>query len=238
MVEEFKDEPYILMWMLGNESNYGEPGDPAKDKVGTGSRAKLQPEAHYQFVNEVAGMIKSMDPKHLVAYSNGDLVTINVLAKHSDNIDIFGTNSYRGASGFGKSFWEDIRRFTDKPVVFTEYGCPAYFLKKDLAYAEQKQLEYHQGNWEDMLANAAGSGTGNCIGGSIFEFVDEWWKAGPPPKFSASEQETIGQFQADFPDGWMHEEWLGVTGQGDGSNSPYMRQLRKSYDYYKKVWNE
>ena len=238
MVNEFKDEPYILMWMLGNESNYGEPGNPAQDKVGTGSRAKLQPEAHYLFVNQLAGMIKSMDPKHLVAYSNGDLVTIDIMAKNSDNVDIFGSNSYRGSFGFGKSFWNDVKRFLDKPLVFTEYGCPAYVLKKDLAYAEAKQMEYHRGNWEDIVANTAGSGAGNGLGGVVFEFVDEWWKAGPPPKFSAAEQETIGQFQADFPDGWMHEEWLGMTGQGDGSDSPYMRQLRKSYEYYKKVWNE
>jgi hypothetical protein len=218
MINEFKDEPYILMWMLGNESNYGVPGEPDKGFVGTGSRAKLQPEAHYQFVNELAGMIKSMDPKHLVGYSNGDTVTINVMAKHASNIDVFGCNAYRGAFGFGKSFWQDALDY--------------------LAYAEEKQREYHQGNWEDILRNAAGSGTGNAIGGVIFEFVDEWWKAGPPPKFSAKEQETIGQFQADFPDGWMHEEWLGLTGQGDGSDSPFMRQTRMVYDYYKKVWNQ
>ena len=72
----------------------------------------------------------------------------------------------------------------------------------------------------------------------MFEFVDEWWKTGLPPKFSPSEHETVGDFVAAFPDGWMHEEWLGVMSQGDGSQSPYLRQPRKSYDYYKKVWNQ
>lgn len=237
MVMEYKDEPYILMWMLGNESNYGEPGDPAKEKVGFGSQAKFQSDAHYKFVNEVAGMIKSIDPSRAVGFSNGEVVTIDILAKSSHNIDIFGVNAYRGSSGFGRSLWEDVRDHLGKPVLITEYGCPAHFAGKSLDFAEEKQLEYHRGNWEDILRNKAGSGYGNAIGGSIFEFVDEWWKAGPPPKFSASAQETVGAFQANLPDGWMYEEWLGVVSQGDGSQSPYMRQLRKTYDYYKKAWN-
>jgi len=238
MVTEYKDEPYILMWMLGNESNYGEPGDQKKDKVGFGSQAKLQLDAFYSFVNEVAGMIKTIDPKHLVGFSNGEVLNIDILSQHSDNIDIFGVNSYRGATGFGRSFWEDAKDFMNKPVLLTEYGCPAYYAGKDLDFAEEKQMEYHKGNWEDILNNSAGSGFGSAIGGVVFEFVDEWWKAGPPPKLSASAQETRGDFIANFPDGWMYEEWLGLTSQGDGSHSPYMRQLRKSYEYYKKVWNE
>lgn len=238
MIQEYKDEPYILMWMLGNESNYGEVGDVAKDKVGFGSQARTQPEALYQFANEVAGMIKEMDPNHVVVFSNGDTFLMDILAKHMSHIDVFGSNAYRGASGFGRSFWEDVRRFTDKPVLFTEYGCPAYYSGKSLELAELRQSEYHQGNWEDMLNNRAGYGVGNAIGGVAFEFVDEWWKAGAPPQFSPMVQETVGQFRADFPDGWMHEEWLGLLSQGDGSHSPYMRQLRKVYHYYKGVWNE
>jgi len=247
MVMEYKEEPYVLMWMLGNESNYGEVGnpDPKSNYAGLGSNAKKQPEAHYQFVNEMAGFIKSLDStpacpagRRPVGFSNGEVVTIDILARHSDHIDVFGANVYRGPSGFGRSFWEDVRDFLDKPVILTEYGCPAYFSGKDMEFGEQKQAEYHQGNWEDIAANTAGSGYGNAIGGVIFEYVDEWWKSGLPPKFSAKEHETIGDFVAAFPDGWMHEEWLGLTSQGDGSHSPYMRQMRKAYDYYKKVWNE
>jgi beta-glucuronidase len=240
MVEEFKDEPYVLMWMLGNESNYGEVGDPdpKSNNAGLGSNAKKQPDAHYAFVNEVAAMIKEMDPTRPVGFSNGEVITIDILKKYSHNIDIFGCNAYRGSFGFGRSFWEDISKNLDKPVLLTEYGCPAFMAGKDSEIAEQKQLEYHQGNWEDIYNNTAGSGFGNAIGGTIFEFVDEWWKSGLPPKFSPSEHETVGDFTAAFPDGWMHEEWLGLTHQGNGSQSPYLRQLRKAYFYYKKVWNE
>jgi hypothetical protein len=240
MVEEHKDEPYVLMWMLGNESNYGEVGDPdpKSNKAGLGSKAKTQPEEHYKFVNEVAGMIKEMDPSRPVGFSNGEVITIDILGKYGNNVDVFGCNVYRGATGFGRSFWEDAKKWMDRPVLLTEFGCPAYFAGKDLDFAEDKQREYHQGNWEDVMANSAGSGVGNAIGGVIFEFVDEWWKTGLPPKFSPSEHDTVGDFVAAFPDGWMHEEWLGLMGQGDGSASPYLRQARQSYEYYKKVWNQ
>ena len=243
MVSEHKDEPYVLMWMLGNESNYGEPGvidepgKPGSGKAGFGSRAKFQSEAHYAFVNETAGMIKEMDPTRPVGFSNGEVITIDILSRHSDNIDVFGVNAYRGSQGFGRSFWEDARDWMDRPVLVTEYGCPAYYSGKPLAFAEEKQKEYHQGNWEDIWANRAGWGRGNAIGGVAFEFVDEWWKAGPPPQFDAFRQETKGDFQANFPDGWMYEEWLGIAGQGDGSDSPFLRQLRSVYDYYQQAWN-
>ncbi len=238
MVEEYKDEPYVILWMLGNESNYGDVGDTVKDKVGFGSQAKYQLPEMYVFVNEVAAMIKSMDPSRPVGYSNGEVAGIDILSKSAEAIDVFGVNIYRGGEGFGRSFWEDAKEFLDKPVFITEYGCPAFYISKSLEYAEEKQKEYHQGNWEDILNNTAGLGAGSAIGGTVFEFVDEWWKAGPPPQFDPSQQDTAGQFQANFPDGWMHEEWLGVTSQGDGSQSPFMRQLRKSYDYYKEAWNE
>jgi hypothetical protein len=40
------------------------------------------------------------------------------------------------------------------------------------------------------------------------------------------------------PDGYVHEEWFGIVGQGDGENSPFQRHLRKSYFYFKDVLNK
>jgi hypothetical protein len=36
----------------------------------------------------------------------------------------------------------------------------------------------------------------------------------------------------------MHEEWLGVAGQGDGALSPFLRQLREAYTTYQKLWGK
>ena len=93
------------------------------------------------------------------------------------------------------------------------------------------QANYHRGNWEGMKFNSAGYGVGNSIGGVVFEWIDEWWKAYEP---SLHDYKSL--WAGPFPDGWMHEEWLGVTSQGDGKSSPYLRQLRKVYYTYQDLW--
>lgn len=234
MVLEYKDEPYLLMWMLGNENNYGVVGD-AKSP-GTGSRAKSQPEAYYTFVNEAAKLIHELDPNHPVSHSNGDLLYLDYFAKYAPEVDIFGCNAYRGIHGFGSSLWEEVKDYCDRPVIITEYGCPAYYQGKSREIAEQAQALYHKNNWLDIEGNSAGHGAGNAVGGVIFHWLDGWWKAGPPPQFDPSSQDTSSQFSGPFPDGQMHEEWLGLASQGDGSLSPFLRQLRPAYFVYKELW--
>jgi len=104
--------------------------------------------------------------------------------------------------------------------------------------AEKAQADYHAGNWEDIDLNSAGSGTGNALGGVVYEWVDEWWKAGPPPEFDPSEHDEGWQFGAPFLDGYSYEEWLGICSQGNGKNSPFERQLRPAYFVYQKLWNK
>ncbi len=219
MVGEFKDEPYILFWLLGNENNYG-----------IANNAKEDPEAFYRFVNQAAELIHQLDLEHPVAICNGDTLFLDIFAQSCPEVDIFGCNTYRGNYGFG-GLWEDIKDF-DKPVFISEYGCPAYMQGKNKEIAEEKQAEYHQGCWEDIRNNAAFSkGAGNSLGGVVFEWLDEWWKS-----YNPSVHNTNRNFAGPFPDGWMYEEWLGICGQGDGTESPYLRQLREVYEFYQKMW--
>ncbi|MFC1594743.1 glycoside hydrolase family 2 TIM barrel-domain containing protein, partial [Candidatus Omnitrophota bacterium] len=220
MVMEFKDEPYVLMWLLGNENNYG-----------VACNADKNPEAFYTFVNEVAQWIKSVDSDHPVAIANGDTLYLDIFAKLCPDVDIFGANSYRGDYGFG-SFWEQVFDATGKPAFITEYGCPAYVAGRSLEEGEQAQSDYHKGCWDDIAYNMfLSEGEGNALGGVIFEWLDEWWKAYEPTL-----HDVDGLFTGPFPDGFMHEEWLGICGQGDGVD-PFLRELRKSYFLYKQLWN-
>jgi len=228
MVMEHKDEPYLLMWMLGNENNYGKP------EHGLGCQAYYQPKAFYSFVNEVAAWIKSVDQKHPIAISNGDFLYLDMFGKLCPDVDIFGCNSYRGKDGFGASLWKGVTEECDKPVIITEYGCPSYAVGLDQETAEKEQAEYHEGCWKDMMHNSAGSGFGNAIGGVAFEWLDEWWKDGNVA--DADKQGTVGNFKGPYPDGWLYEEWLGICGQGDGTDSPFLRHLKKVYYTYKKLW--
>jgi beta-glucuronidase len=222
MVMEFKDEPYILMWVLGNENNYG-----------VACNANKFPEDYYKFVNEVSLMIKSIDPDHPVAISNGETQFLEIIARNCPDIDIFGCNSYRGSTGFEGTLFEDVKEVYAKPVIITEYGCPAYAKDRSRQEAEESQAEYLKATWEGIMFSTAGCGAGNAIGGVLFEWLDEWWKAYEP---SLHDYKPL--WAGPFPDGWMHEEWLGVCSQGDGSDSPYLRQLRKSYYTYQELWKK
>ncbi|MCX5782629.1 MAG: hypothetical protein NT145_08035 [Elusimicrobia bacterium] len=237
MVEEYKDKPYILMWVLGNENNYGAPGIPGKS-AGSGCRAKIQPEAYYQFLNEAVRLIKTLDPQQRpVSVCNGDLLYLDICAAKAPELDVFGCNAYRGDQGFGNLFW-DVKNAFDRPVLITEYGCSSSHKLWDQVRAEAAQAKYHRSNWIDLENNFAGSGEGNALGGIVFEWADEWWKAGPPPEFSPYIQDKIGQFGAPFLDGWSYEEFLGLTTQGDGSQSPFLRQIRPAYFEYQKLWKK
>jgi len=221
MVLEHKDEPYVLFWLLGNENVYGYACNADKD-----------PDTFFKFANEVASIIKTLDPEHPVAICSGDILYLDKFAKNAPDIDIFGTNAYRGDYGFG-FLWRQVKESADKPVFITEFGCPAYAEGKTPEEAEIPQAEYHRGSWEDIEANMAfQSEAGNSLGGVVFEWLDEWWKAYEPKV-----HDTKGLWAGPFPDGFMHEEWLGLAGQGDGNSSPFLRQLRKSYDTYKKMWH-
>ena len=220
MVTESKNEPYLLFWLLGNENVYGVACNADKD-----------PESFFAFANEAAQLIKSLDKEHPVAIASGDTLYLDRFARSCPDIDIFGANVYRGDYGFG-TLWQAVKEETDKPVMPTEFGCPAYAEGLSLEETEEAQANYHRGAWEDIEYNmAAGAGAGNSIGGIVFEFLDEWWKAYEPKK-----HDTKGFFTGPFPDGYMHEEWLGVAGQSDGKDSPFKRHLRKSYYLYQKMW--
>ena len=223
MVMEFKDEPYILMWVLGNENNYG-----------VASNGDKKPEAYFIFVNEVAKMIKSIDPNHPVAICNGDTLFLDKFGKYAPDVDAYGANVYRGDYGFG-SFWDEVAELAGKPAFITEYGAPAYG-GTSMSYqeAQQAQADYHKGNWLDILYNSAGykEGAGNSVGGMAFEWLDEWWK-----DYSPSLHDTKADAVGPFPGGYYFEEWFGIFGQGDGSQSPYLREPRKVYYTYKELWN-
>ena len=221
MVNEFKDEPYVLMWLLGNENVYG-----------LGCNADKKPESFFKFANKAVLLIKSLDPKKRpVAIVSGDILHLDVFAKNCPDIDIFGTNAYRGRHGF-LDIWDEVKKVVEKPAMITEYGAPSYAKGYYDRESQQYQADYHKACWLDILCNSCGFGAGNAIGGIVFEWLDEWWKAYEP-----AYHDRKGLFSGPFLDGFMHEEWLGLISQGQGKSSPYLRQPKKAYYIYKELWN-
>ncbi|MDR0677026.1 MAG: hypothetical protein LBF97_08345 [Elusimicrobiota bacterium] len=230
MVIDHKDEPYVLMWLIGNENDMPSLSEGVNY---TNTNARDYPDAYASLLKETIDTIHALDKEHPVAVGN---MTLDLMKNYKDNmvdIDVYGINLYMGKDGFG-GIWNNISTNLDVPVLITEYGCDAYFEGK--GEDEIGQDDYHIGNWKDIDYNSFGKdGIGNSIGGVVFEWLDEWWKSG----INISKHETSQQSSLPFPDGYSHEEWFGVASQGDGQNSPFQRNLRKVYFSYRyNLWRD
>ena len=78
----------------------------------------------YKLMNDAAVKMKSMDPSHPVAICNGDVLFIDIVAEECKDVDIYGTNTYRGVS-FGDML-QVVKDKLNKPVLFTEFGADAF----------------------------------------------------------------------------------------------------------------
>jgi len=216
MVRWHKDEPYVLMWVLGNENDLPYPH----------TNAGSQPEAYARFVNEAAALIKKIDNNHHpVAISTGNYSMIDYYAKYAPLVDIFGINLYEN-DGFNE-LWKKAARDWDRPVMLTEFGT-GYPIVTNGKLNENFQSQVHRQSWEDIYRHsAAHEAPGNAIGGFVFEWVDNWWEDGNK------------WYQNINPDGsgWNHE-YNGVCSMGNGSAGSLMRQLRKVYFMYQELWKK
>ncbi|TVZ53355.1 glycosidase [Dokdonia sp. Hel_I_53] len=219
LANQFKGTPGLLMFLLGNENNYGlfwdgaETEDiPVEDRKST-KRAREM----YTLFNEAAIAMKISDNKHPIAICNGDVLFLDIIAKECPDIDIYGTNMYRGAS-FGDAF-EKVKTMYGKPLMFTEFGADAFNTKENQE-DEESQAHYLVKNWEEIYANVAGLGkTGNSIGGFTFQFSDGWWKIGQTTNLDIHDTDATwpnGGYQNDFVEGQnnMNEEWFGICAKG------------------------
>lgn len=226
LVEEYKDTPGILLWLLGNENNYGlfwqgaETEDFPDGEEKIRAVGELRGRAMYKLMNEATNAIKAIDPNHPVAICNGDLLFLDIIAEECPDVDIYGTNMYRGES-FGDAFTR-VRDEYGKPVLFTEFGSDAYNAIEN--QEDQKMQAYYMvNNWKEIYENAAGLGkANNSIGGFTFQFSDGWWKAGFDDRKDADTHQTESTWNAGgykwdeaFPGANnMNEEWFGICAKG------------------------
>ncbi|MDR2191460.1 MAG: hypothetical protein LBO62_01065, partial [Endomicrobium sp.] len=145
MVMEHKDEPYILMWMLGNEND--SPGNDA-NSTKTNTNAYKYPNEFAAFVNSVCEMIKNIDKNHPVGVCNATVKFLPSYEKYAPAIDVLGFNQYSGPYGFGV-IWNSVKGNFDRPVLITEYGCDSYNSVKS-AEDETYQAKYHESAWTDI----------------------------------------------------------------------------------------
>ncbi len=219
MVDDYKDTPGLLLFLLGNENNYGlfwegaETEDiPVKDRKST-ARAT----AMYKLFNEATIAMKAKDAGHPVAICNGDLLFLEIIKEECKAIDIFGTNMYRGVS-FGDAF-QRVKDEINKPILFTEFGADAFNAIEN-AEDQESQAFFMLGNWKEIYENAAGLGkANNSLGGFTFQFSDGWWKFGQTKDLDLHDDNASwsnGGYTRDFKKGEnnMNEEWFGICAKG------------------------
>ena len=258
LVNNYKDEPGILLWILGNENNYSFSGrvnawssdeidkepDPQKQKA---MRAKI----YYSFVNDIANQIHKIDAEHPVALGNGELIALEFANENCPAIDLVACIIYRGKT-FGNLF-KSLRATFDRPILLSEFGADCYdaYLKKE---DQNMQAFFLESQWRQIYENLANNkeGEGNCLGGTIFEWTDEWWKHCEYDPESWKVHDTganwsCGSYYFDIKvkdNKNMNEEWFGIVALSQelenatpaGGQGLNKRIPRKAYYVIKEFW--
>lgn len=225
LAKDYKNTPGLLLYLLGNENNYGlfwqgaETEDFPDDEERKRAIGEKRGRPMYKLMNDVAKIMKSIDPSHPVAICNGDVLFLDIVADECKDVDIYGVNVYRGVS-FGNMF-QEVKDKLNKPIMLTEFGADAYNAinhKED----QKAQAYYNLGNWREIYENASGMGkAGNSIGGFTFQFSDGWWKYGFDDRKNADKHDNTaswanGGYPHDLAPGGnnMNEEWFGICAKG------------------------
>lgn len=191
LVNAFKDHPAVLMWLVGNEWNYN---NLYSNRNWEQSAAR---------VNEVIDSIKAADPNHPVATAYGELPTPAQIQQI--RADVWGLNVYSGNS-FGNRFnlWKGR---STKPFFYSEYGTDAFDNRRGVEDQDTQARTLDLLLTEIKNNLSAKDPQNPCLGGTPFEFSDEWWKSGMPNR-----QDNNGfALGALPPDGFANEEWWGVV---------------------------
>jgi len=178
-VSQFKNNPGLLLWSIGNENNL---------HLSTAQAANF-----YSLCNELGQIAYQEEGAtyHPVAIVNSGYQNIGVSANGTTDeqlsyIDIWGDNRYPQQSFY---YYEDyFNRYesrTDKPLFITEYGVDAWHSNSITNPKSGYEDEVTQASWDSAFANEIYN-SDVCLGGSVFMFSDEWTKTNTQSTVAAS----------------------------------------------------
>ena len=184
-VNQFKDHPAILMWEFGNEFNYH------PEWFGNNIQN------WYNILENCAATVKSLDPNHPVSTGHGEVPNSQAL-NSCPSIDVWGMNIYRWLSP--DSAINDLASITDKAMYISEAGADSFNTNSN------SENQAQQAQATEIILNSIIQQSDLCVGVTLFEFCDEWWKAGNP------NQQDPGGFSNAIPyDNFANEEYWGIV---------------------------
>lgn len=225
MVAKYKDNPAVLMWIVGNELNA--KGEYIYDDL-------------FSFANDMAkeAHIEEGANYHPVAITMVDKNLTNVIKKYDPkmtSLDVWSAQLYRGKS-FG-NFFREYQNASSKPVVILEFGIDSYDSRNHTEY-QKIQAEYMTSLWKHIENNL-----NIVIGGVVTSYSDTWWKGKGGREPSSGCPENNLSFHSDcgnpiqsHPDGYSNEEWWGIVGIKDNGTSPDIIEPKESYYALMKLW--
>ncbi len=184
-VNQFKDHPAILMWEFGNEFNYH------PEWFGNNIQN------WYNILEDRASTVKALDPDHPVSTGHGEVPDSQAL-NSCPSVDVWGMNIYRWLSP--ESALDELAAMTNKAMYISEAGADSFNINSN------SENQSQQAQATEIILNAIIDKSDICIGVTLFEFCDEWWKAGNP------NQQDQGGFPNAIPyDNFANEEYWGIV---------------------------
>jgi hypothetical protein len=92
----YKDCKGVLMYMFGNESNYGLVWSSTEiEDLPVGDQNTVKAAYLYDLLEQAMAVCKEIDPNRPVGIVNGDVGNMELIAKLCPSLDILGVNVYR-----------------------------------------------------------------------------------------------------------------------------------------------
>lgn len=204
-INTYKGHNAILMWEFGNEFNY-------HPEWFGGNLATW-----YSKLQACATRAHQLDTNHPVSTAHGELPDAATLGA-CPAVDVWGMNLYRWDNDVPALV--DFAARSSKGMYVSECGGDSY----NKATGQVREDQQQQANRN--IVNGIIGRYDICMGVTVFEFCDEWWKAGNPDV-----QNTGGSApnSSGVPyDGSPDEEYWGIV-RRDRSKKPAFDDLKSIY---------
>lgn len=192
-ITKYKNHDAILLWEFGNEYNYHPEWFDNDINNWYNALEEAAQEAHWE------------DENHPTATAHGEIPNSVALNK-CKNIDVWGMNVYRWDNP--SDIFSEWSNLSSLPMYLSEAGADSY-MKAAMNGYEQGENELAQADATRNILNSIFNNQDICSGVALFEFSDEWWKAGNP---NAHDVGGWAPNSSGVPyDGAPNEEYWGIV---------------------------